>query len=138
MSTPRRARLISAGLLGLVFLCGVLTGYAADAVVGGGEAPVGSEMEREEDRQAWLIERVGLTDEQRARVDSVVERYRGEIGEMVEACRESYRSLVAESRSEVEAVLTPEQRSEYRSLLEKKRQRGEYGDGTDAAAGYDH
>lgn len=114
MKRPIRTRLISAGLIGLVFLGGALTGYAADTLLGDGTDPA-----LEDEAEAWIIERVGLTSDQRVQVDSIVEHYRGEMTEVVEEYRERYRELVSATRSDIEEVLTPEQRREYRALLER-------------------
>lgn len=132
MSASRRARVVSVGLLALIFLGGVLTGYAADAFVD--DRGAGPEREREDERQAWVIEQVGLTADQRAEVDSIVEHYRGEMAGVVEEYRERYRELVAQTRGDIEQVLTPEQREEYRALLERRESGKEDGETAGAAA----
>ena len=130
MSSSTRTHLISGGLIALVFLCGVVAGYAVHAYTSD-DTLTGAELEREGERHAWVIERVGLTSDQRQEVDSIVEHYRLELTGVVDEYRDRYGELVAETRQDVEAVLTEEQREEYRAHLER---REGYGEGEAEAA----
>lgn len=124
MNSRTRTHLISGGLIALVFLCGVVAGYAVHAYTSE-DILTEADLERQEERHAWVIERVGLTSDQRQEVDSIVEDYRFELTGVVEEYRHRYGQLVAEARQEVESVLTEEQREEYRAHLERREGHGE-------------
>ena len=72
-------------------------------------------------RRSFLWEQVGLTEAQRAQVDSIVYRYRSEMRalheEFDQAYMPRYHGVLEESREAIRAILTPEQRIQYDSLL---------------------
>ena len=83
----------------------------------------GSRPAESEDRREGrtTIERfaddLGLTAEQHAEIDEVLERYRRSMRSMWGEVRPRYRTLVDSVRTQIEAVLTPEQVTRYRELL---------------------
>lgn len=143
MSAGSRARV--ALLLTLTFVAGMAAGVATDRLFGfGADRPAESDRaERAEDpKQArddhrrdrrgggTTIERfadeLGLTEEQRARIDPILEDTRERMSELFEPVRPAYRDLVDTARTQIEAILTPEQVIQYRQLLDR-----DYGDDHD-------
>lgn len=119
-------------LLVLTFLAGMAAGVAADRQFGIGvraEDPKQVEGDHRRDRRGGdtTIERfadeLGLTDEQRARIDPILEHTRERMSVLFEPVRPAYRELIDSTRARIEAVLTPEQVADYRELLDR-----EYGD----------
>ena len=138
-------------LLVLTFGAGAAAGVAADrlGMLPGepGERPArrgdqtadrGDENGRAESDQRragrTTIERfaddIGLSSEQRVEIDEVLERHRASVQDMWDATRPRYRSLVDSARTQIEALLTPEQVTRYRELLRSQRSgNGRRGDG---------
>lgn len=75
-------------------------------------------------KQGSTIERfadeLGLTDSQRAAIAPVLKDTRQSMSKLFEQVKPAYDELVDSARSEVEAILTPEQVAEYRRLLERE------------------
>ncbi len=67
-----------------------------------------------------------LTAEQRSEIEGILEEYRASVKQMWSDVRPRYRALLDSARTRIEAVLTPEQVTQYRALLEER-----YGDGDD-------
>lgn len=143
MSGGSRARV--ALLLTLTFVAGMAAGVATDRLFGAGadrpaesdrtagaEAPKQGRDDHRRDRRGGgtTIERfadeLGLTEEQRARIDPILEDTKERMSELFEPVRPAYRDLVDSARARIEAVLTPEQVIEYRRLLDR-----DYGDDHD-------
>ena len=84
---------------------------ARDSAGGRGSSPRGGTM---------IVDRVGLSETQKAKVDSIVGYYRGQMRalheEFDEAYSTRYRDLNRMVREEVRAVLTDAQRTTYDSL----------------------
>lgn len=113
-------------LLAITFLAGMAAGVAADRqlarpAVAGATDRAGGEVRR---KTGSTIERfadeLGLTDSQRAAIAPVLEDTRRSMSELFEQVKPAYDELVDSARSEVEAILTPEQVVEYRRLLERE------------------
>ena len=130
--TSRSSRTRVALLLAITFVAGMAAGVAADRQLRPEPDDETSKQVREDDRKdrrggRTTIERfadeLGLTEEQRARIDPILEDAREGMSELFEPVRPAYRALVDSTRARIEAVLTPEQVTQYRSLLER-----EYGD----------
>ncbi len=145
-STTSRTRV--ALLLAITFLAGMAAGVAADRQLRSDVSEDASKQAREDHRRdrrggRTTIERfadeLGLTEEQRARIDPILEDAREGMSELFEPVRPAYRALVDSTRARIEAVLTPEQVTQYRSLLEREYgdRDGErsHGDGDDAPDG---
>ena len=119
-------------LLAVTFVAGMAAGVAADrslAVDGPSEATKQARDDHRRDRRGGrtTIERfadeLGLTADQRSRIDPILEDAREGMSELFEPVRPAYRDLVDSTRARIEAVLTPGQVAEYRRLLER-----DYGD----------
>lgn len=127
MSTSSRTRV--ALLLAITFVAGLAAGVAADRQIRPARAHDGPKQGQEDHRKdrrvrGSTIERfadeLGLTEEQRAEIDPILEDTRERMDELFEPVRPQYRDLVDSTRARIEAVLTPEQVTEYRRLLERE------------------
>lgn len=141
-----RSSTVRATLVLLVtFAAGVAAGVAADRLWlaapeatadGSGEPRVertGEPDDRDEerrktgkrdDRPRTTIQRfadeLGLTSEQRSRIEEILSRHREEMHEMWSDVRPRFRSLMDSARADIESVLTEEQTEQYRRLLERE------------------
>lgn len=131
MTDSSRSRV--ALLLAITFLAGMAAGVAADRALGvraAGDVTKQAEADdrRERHGRGTTIERfadeLGLTQEQRARIDPILEDARERMSELFEPVRPSYRALVDSTRARIETILTPEQVAEYRRLLDREYGRG--------------
>lgn len=145
-----KARLATILILLLVLVSGAVLGVAVDhslearAAASAGSSREGGSPRTEEGRaeeegqpsgrRRLIVEQVGLTEAQKAQVDSIFTHYRQEVralqdelqAEFQEAFNPRYRGLVGETRDRIKEVLTPEQRVVYDSLLvEHDRRRAE-------------
>lgn len=116
-----RPRLVAALLLVLALLVGVVVGIALDRTVllrgpfGGrgwrmafaGPSPAFRER---------MVRELGLSPEQRVRVDSVIDRSHREFCAVHEGVRPRLDSIVARTRLGLDSVLTPEQRVKAEKL----------------------
>lgn len=136
-----KARLVTVVVLALVFGSGVTAGLAwdrtpeatpteemAQAESQGGEREVRERNGRSDrDHRPLLVEQVGLTSEQKARVDEIVESSRQRMRNLEKDTRPQYRAIIEETRTAIKEVLTTEQRAEYERLLsERDRERAEH------------
>lgn len=124
----------------LTFAAGAAAGVAGDrlwlapdrrAVGPDGTAPDTAEPTEERrdpgehpERPRTTIERfaddLGLTTEQRARIEEILSRHREEMHRMWSEIRPRFRSLVDSARADIEAVLSPDQVEHYRRLLRRR------------------
>jgi hypothetical protein len=153
MERSTRTRLTTILILFLVLVTGSALGIAVDrrleargagrqgewrgsAQARAGETRTGGERQGDEPsgRGRLIVEQVGLTEAQKAQVDSIVAHYRREMRDLQEelqtelqaAYMPRYRGLVEQTRVEIKGVLTPQQISVYDSLLvEHDQRRGE-------------
>ena len=141
MESGLKARLVTAVVLALVFGSGVTAGLAWDRTPDaartsepgaverqGGERDVRERGDRSDrSRRPLLVEQVGLTVEQKARVDEIVEDSRKRMRSLEKDTRPQYRAIIEETRTAIKEVLTSEQRAEYETLLaERDREREEH------------
>ena len=134
MEHGSRTRLVTAVMLAVVFVSGLLLGLAADsnlsaeppAVVA--TASEGDEPEAEP-RRRYIYEQVEPTPEQSALIDSMMNDYRESRGSLEEELRKGYRELrstydpqyqrlVRDIRGAIKDVLSEEQAAEYQVLLD--------------------
>jgi Spy/CpxP family protein refolding chaperone len=141
MTREVRTRLVTVGVISLIFSLGVLAGVAADRTFGDAltlfaappqeaEAPIPDEQagEAEGNRSRWIIHQVDLSEDQRVFVDSVVSYYRAEVRALSKRYDEAYWEAVQATRDALRAVLDVQQREQYDALLEardRSRNRGE-------------
>jgi len=81
-----------------------------------------------------FADEIGLSGEQRAEIDEVLERYRDSMRQIWHETRPRYGSLVDSVRTQIEALLTPEQVTRYRELLRHQRS-GRRGNGSRSEGG---
>jgi Spy/CpxP family protein refolding chaperone len=115
---PGRPRLAGFAVVAAVFLVGGLAGAALDRVVA--TDTVKREAPESEGRRTHVIDQVEMTEDQRARIDAILDRRSermkaawAEISPRLEAITDS-------ARHEIMQVLTPEQRAEYERRLEER------------------
>ncbi len=143
MERSMRARIVSVGILVLVLVAGFLMGVAwARSGAGGSGEPAAaaarggtrSGQERTEgrrggSRRSLLVEQVGLSEEQKQTVDSIVDFYRSRMRALHEEFNSEYtpryRRIVEEARESIRKILTPEQRVQYDSILAERDRRRE-------------
>ncbi len=121
-----------AALLLLVFAAGAAAGVAADRLdllpdtARAEEATTDSDEDEGRERRETTIERfadeLGLTGEQRARIEEILEDFRGGVKSLRAEFHPRWHALIDTTRTRIEAVLTPEQVSQYRTLLERERE----------------
>lgn len=141
MERGLKARLGTAVVLALVFGSGVTAGLAwtrtpqeprtvesGQAEDHGGERQVRDRGDRSDRGQRpLLVEQVGLTTQQKARVDEIVEKSRERMRSLENDTRPQYRAIIEETRAAIKEVLTTEQRAEYEAILsERDREREEH------------
>lgn len=120
-------------LLGLTFVAGAAVGVAAERLeLLAGRATVDEVTrpprpeETRGDRQTTIerfADELGLTIPQRTRIEDILADYRTSVRGLWGEWRPRYRSLIDSVRTQIEAVLTPEQVAQYRALLRERRAR---------------
>ncbi|MFQ5688856.1 MAG: hypothetical protein ACE5HQ_01105 [Gemmatimonadota bacterium] len=120
------------GLLLLTFIAGAAAGVAAErlgALPGGVASGAARAVEgnrgggRREGRQTTIerfADELELTGDQRQEIEDILEHYRAAMHGLWTDVRPRYRALVDSVRGRIEEVLTPEQVTEYRALLEQR------------------
>lgn len=128
-----RMRALAVASLLVTFLAGGLVGAAVERARGGerwSERP-GAGIERGPRRGpppifeagGPLDERLGLTPAQRDTIRRIVERDRARADSLLREMRPRLRARFDSTTAAVEAVLTPEQRDEFRRFREEQRER---------------
>ena len=122
--------------LGLMFAAGLAVGLAAERYTL--HAAVESEEKDAHSQGRTTIERfadeLGVTNEQRAEIDPILEDTRERLAEIYARFRPEWEAVVDSARARIESVLTVEQVEEYRALLEEqeskeRRRAGDRGSG---------
>jgi Spy/CpxP family protein refolding chaperone len=116
-TSPRRLRLLTAGVLAATFGLGAITGggictwVAADRLESAhGDLP----------RGPWPLRQLDLSDEQRTRIHEIFERHRPKLDAVLRESFPLVRSVHETIDSEIRQVLTPEQRVEFDQLKERQ------------------
>jgi hypothetical protein len=110
-----RARVLSAVLLVVVFVAGVLVGAAADRVL----EPRSLQTWRHR-REAEILERLRLEPGQKAEVEKILARRRSEAGKVWRGVKPRLDRVVAGTREDLSRVLTAEQLAEYDRLMAER------------------
>jgi hypothetical protein len=121
VKTRSQATLTTGLVLAVVFGSGLLVGAAfdgawsseADAAV----EPEDAVKQPTEERRTPMYEQVGVTDDQRVVIDSIVVANRTRVRANRAAYDSTYRVIVEETRAAIKDVMEPEQRDRYDSLL---------------------
>ena len=135
-TAPRRTRLLGIGLLVATYIAGAFSGAAFDRLLGADPvnvtrsttepAPKKHPDDRDHeprDREADIFDRLGLTPEQRARVNEILEARKTHVDAFWNEAGPRLRAIVDSTRAEIREVLTPEQRAEYDRIREERRRR---------------
>lgn len=117
----------AAAVLGLVLLAGVALGVAMDRTMFSQEAinaadPSSSTTQSAEPPNEWVIDRLDLSDAQRASVDSVVTHYGIQMSAFQKEFRPRYRAIVDSTTRALKALLDPDQQVRYDSLERRSRE----------------
>jgi Spy/CpxP family protein refolding chaperone len=119
-ATPRRTRLTGVALLIITFAAGMLGGTAFSRVLDAREPAAAGQAECEEKRGPHsIIDQLDLTPQQRARVDSIMDRRRARTDSLWQQDGARIRAAVDSTRAEIRTVLTPAQAAEYDRLREQ-------------------
>lgn len=122
-----RPRLLGMLLLITTFLVGALAGAAFQRVLGAGE-PTPSVSPRpfsppERHPRPDIFDRIGVSAEQRERIDEILERRHKELDGFWAEAGPRMRAIVDSTRAEIHALLTPEQREEMQRIRAERRER---------------
>jgi hypothetical protein len=131
-----RVRLLGFGLLGITFLAGALAGAAVDRVVGDETPPAEARQDRRDNEgrdRSYLIDRVEMSDAQRASIDSILELRAQRMRAVWREVEPQLDAISDSARAEIMAVLTPEQQAEYDEMRERRRR--DRNDGPDGNRG---
>jgi hypothetical protein len=134
MSEPRKSRLVAGVVIVLVLLAGIAIGYFLHhampwrhgppgfAVGGPPPGPPGAIKGRMLER---LDRALKLTPDQHARIDTVLTRREADLRALMTETRPRFDSIAARTRSQIQAVLSPEQRAEFAKIVQKMESRRE-------------
>ncbi len=122
----RRARLLGIALLVVTFAAGMLAGAAFDHALAAREPAPAQEPGwhchgPHGKKTSMILDRLDLTPDQRTRVDAIMARRRAQADAFWEREGPRMRGIVDSTRSEIRAILTPEQRAEYDRLRAQHR-----------------
>jgi Spy/CpxP family protein refolding chaperone len=115
---PGRTRLVGFGLIAVVFMVGSMTGAAMDRVITA--QTTSREAKGEEARRTHIIEQVEMTDEQRARIEAILERRSERMSATWAEIAPRLDAITDSARVEIMQVLTPEQQADYERRLEER------------------
>jgi Spy/CpxP family protein refolding chaperone len=110
-------RLFGAALLAAIFLAGALSGAAIDRTLSRTPERHTSNDRDQDRRRSYIIDRVEMAQEQRAAIDSILERRSERMRSIWGEVRPRLDAVTDSARAEIMEVLTPEQRAEYEQRL---------------------
>ena len=117
-----KSKLSAVALLIAAFVLGTLTGGAALAL-----ADRGSDAGPRHGDRVSFIERLDrdleLSPEQRQSIELVLERHRPRMDSLWREVAPRFETLRAEVRSELHAILTPEQQVKYQEMMKRQTER---------------
>ena len=142
MTTPhnQRTRLLASGLLAITFAAGALVGAAGDRLLATEQKPAldpvdsvarqepKSERKERPPRGSMLLdpkvlEELGTTAEQRARIHAILERRDQDAKHIFEKIKPELDAMMKASREEIRAQLTAEQVKKLDQLIQERRAR---------------
>lgn len=126
-----RARLLGFGILAVAFVAGALSGAAIDRAVSDDDTSREPRQERaddDDDGRSYVIDRVEMTDVQRATIDSILDLRTHRMRAVWREVEPRLDAITDSARYEIMEVLTPEQRAEYENMLDRRRRGGDRGD----------
>jgi hypothetical protein len=132
MSELRRSRVVAGVVIVLVLLAGVAIGFFLHHEVpwrhgphgfGVGGPPPGPPPEVKKRMLDRLDRDLKLTPDQHARIDTVLTHREADLHALMLETRPRFDSIAARTRSEIQAVLTPEQREEFGKFVKQMESR---------------
>jgi Spy/CpxP family protein refolding chaperone len=112
-------------VLGLTLLSGVGLGVALDRLVlDPAMESRGQSHDRDEHRRRYVLRlerELGLSPEQKARLEEALEAHGNKARECREGARSEYAKLRERFREDVRSMLTPEQRDRFDEMLARKK-----------------
>jgi Spy/CpxP family protein refolding chaperone len=137
MNPQLKSRLVATVVIVLVFLAGMALGASLHrALLGRGRPGFGlagppPHRGPPPEMKSWMLarldHRLNLTPEQHARIDTVLTQREAEIRALMSATRPRFDSIAARTRSEIQAVLTPEQQQKFAEITKQMDARREHG-----------
>jgi Spy/CpxP family protein refolding chaperone len=120
------SRLTIALYVGLIFSSGVVLGVFGHSLyavttVRSGSGSLSPEALRKK-RLAEMQSRLKLSDDQFAKVNSIMDETRAKFHEVRERYRPEMDALESAQRDKVRSILSPEQRAEYEKILKEREQ----------------
>lgn len=123
MTRNGRTRAASVGLLLLVLVAGFSIGMAWDQNVHA--AAVTGAAEDDENERDYVIDQVGLEEDQRDDVERIIEHYNDQLKALNDEFQAQYeprrKAVGREARDSIFKILDPDQSVQYDSLLEVRR-----------------
>ena len=128
MSEPLKSRLVAGIVIVLVLLAGIAIGFFVHQAMpwrhgppgfGVGGPPPGPPGAIKNRMLERLDRDLKLSPEQHTRIDSVLTRREADLHALMAETRPRFDSIAARTRSEIQAVLTPEQRDEFAKIVQK-------------------
>lgn len=124
MSVFERVRLLGFGVLAVTFIAGALTGAVIDRAVTTEGPATESRADRSEDDErdrSYIIDRVEMSEGQRATIDSILELRVRRMRAVWREVEPRLGAITDSARTEIMEVLTPEQQAEYEAMLDRRR-----------------
>lgn len=121
-----RTRLVGFALLAATFIAGALAGAAVDRLVEDTQVE-DDRAERSDDGERvrpHIIDRVDLSDTQRAAIDSILKQRAIRMRSLWREVAPRMDAITDSAKSEIMDILTPEQQAEYERMLERRRDDG--------------
>jgi hypothetical protein len=132
MSETPKSRLVAGIVLVVVLLAGIAVGFFLHRVLPWHHGPPGFGVGgpppgRAEAIKAHMLDRLDrdleLTPDQHARIDTVLTRREADLRALMAETRPRFDSIAARTRSEIQAVLKPDQRQEFAKIVEQMESR---------------
>lgn len=121
--TPRATRVLGFLVLVVAFAAGAVVATALNQVLHADEAPTAAAGASEscDEPRTRILDQVGLTDEQRASIEAILDRRREQTHSVWSDAKPALRAIMDSTRAEIRAVLTPEQRDTYDRLRRERK-----------------
>ena len=127
MNEPRKSRLVAGLVIVLVLIAGIAIGFFAHQALPWRHGPPGFGIGGPppghggvKDRMLARLDRdLKLTPSQHATIDTVLTRREADLKSLMAETRPRFDSIAARTRSDIQAVLTPQQRDEFAKIVQE-------------------
>lgn len=124
-----RTRLLGFTLLGVTFVAGALAGAAVDRIVDDVQPDEQAERSDDEERvRPHIIDRLDLSETQRAAIDSILRRRSQRMRAIWHEVEPRMDAITDSTRSDIMSILTADQQAEYERMLEWRKKRDDRDD----------